>query len=75
MIERRTKTERRKKDIGPPKGCHERRKQPDRRLPIAEEAELSDDEFARLFGAANNTNGNPNITEHAAAVLERAFER
>lgn len=73
MIERRTNIERRKKDIGPPKGCPERRKCPDRRLPVTEEAELSPDEFARLF--RGTTKADAIASEHAAAVLERASGR
>ena len=52
MTEERRKTgDRRKRDIGPPEGWLERRKSAERRLPKAEESELSDDEFAQLFGA------------------------
>jgi len=49
--ERRKLGDRRKRDIGPPEGWLERRKTAERRLPKAEESELSDDEFAKLFGA------------------------
>lgn len=73
MTERRVKTERRKEDIGPPKGCFERRKRPDRRLPVAEETQLSADEFARLFGGMPGTGAL--ASERAAAILDRAFER
>lgn len=74
MSERRVKTERRKRDIGPPPGCFERRKRPDRRLPVAEETAMSDAEFQLLFGAAaGKTLLDPASThEQAAAVLERA---
>lgn len=74
MSERRVKTERRKKDIGPPPGCFERRKSPDRRLPVAEETAISDAEFQLLFGAANNKAllDPASAHEEAAAVLERA---
>lgn len=74
MSERRAKTERRIKDIGPPKGCFERRKRPDRRLPVAEETAMSDAEFQLLFGAAAIRAGLDQASTHerAAAVLERA---
>jgi len=48
--ERRSGIDRRKRDVGPPNGWADRRKQPERRLPAAEETEISADEFARLFG-------------------------
>lgn len=74
MSERRVKTERRKRDIGPPPGCFERRKRPDRRLPVAEETAMSDAEFQLLFGtAAGRAQPEQAAThEQAAAVLERA---
>lgn len=50
-IERRIPGDRRKQDIGPPSGLADRRRQAERRLPAAEETELSADEFARYFGA------------------------
>jgi|GEM_PF-5619677 len=50
-IERRTLDDRRQRDIGPPDGLADRRRQAERRLPAAEETELSADEFARYFGA------------------------
>jgi hypothetical protein len=49
--ERRSGIDRRKRDIGPPTGWADRRKQAERRLPAAEETEMSADEFAKLFGA------------------------
>lgn len=48
--ERRSGTDRRKRDVGPPNGWADRRKLAERRLPAAEETEISADEFARLFG-------------------------
>lgn len=74
MSERRVKTERRKKDIGPPPGCFERRKRPDRRLPVAEETAMSAAEFQLLFGAAGSKALLDPASSHeqAAAVLERA---
>jgi len=49
--DRRSGSDRRKRDVGPPNGWADRRKQAERRLPAAEETELSADEFAKLFGA------------------------
>ncbi len=51
MIERRTSTERRVDDNGPPSGCGERRKRAERRLPVVEESKLSADDFVRYFAA------------------------
>lgn len=74
MSERRVKAERRKADIGPPAGCFERRKRPDRRLPVAEETTMSDAEFQLLFGAAASKSLRNQAATHeqASAVLERA---
>lgn len=49
-MERRTGRDRRRTDVGPPEGCVERRRRVERRLPVAEEADLSADDFARYFG-------------------------
>ncbi len=70
--ERRTLTERRKRDIGPPRGCIERRRRAERRLPSAEEATISADEFARYFGsvARREETADPSL-EQAAEVLGR----
>lgn len=77
-MEKRSGTDRRKLDLGPPAGCCERRKTPDRRLLVAEEAELSEEDFAKLFGGMTAATGNPPDAlevEHAAEVLERARDR
>lgn len=52
VIEHRASAERRQRDIGPPTGCIERRQLAERRLPVAEEATLSDDDFMKYFGAS-----------------------
>jgi len=57
MKQKRKEADRREADIGPPKACFERRKKPERRLSIAEEAELSDEEFAALFGGLTAATG------------------
>lgn len=49
-VERRADQERRQFDAGPPPGCDERRRCAERRLPRAEETEISADEFTKYFG-------------------------
>lgn len=51
MENRRNGSDRRHRDYGPPTGCTERRKHAERRLPVAEETELSAEDFAQLFGS------------------------
>ncbi len=79
--ERRVRSDRRVRDIGPPNGWSERRKQAERRLTVAEEAELSPEEFVRYFGAvangatakiAANTDSQVDL---AAEVLDRVRDR
>jgi len=55
-IERRERTERRQRDAGPPQGGGERRRYAERRLPVADETELSVEEFTKLFGKAGGKN-------------------
>lgn len=70
--ERRTRPERRNRDVGPQHGCSERRRQAERRLPSAEEATISADEFARYFGSvAAVQEGAEASAEQAAALLRR----
>lgn len=65
--------DRRGRDNGPPKGCFERRRKTERRLPVAEEAPLSDDEFAKYFGAAFASSAKAQLKqEQAAEILGRA---
>ena len=76
MIERRTSTERRVLDNGPPRGCHERRKRAERRLPIVEESKLSADDFAKYFAAAaTGEKVNAPQCDHAAAEFDRVGKR
>lgn len=71
-IERRTPSDRRQHDSGPPKGCFERRKHAERRLPAAEEADISADDFAKYFGSPTKiSNTNDYLLDQAAAVLDR----
>lgn len=75
--ERRARGDRRQRDVGPPEGWGERRRQTERRLPAAEETEMSADEFARLFGAAiaTATTTDDHLLDQAADVLSRARDR
>lgn len=74
--ERRVRADRRVRDIGPPDGWVERRKQAERRLTTAEEAELSPEEFVRYFGAvAKIATNSDNQLDLAAEVLDRARDR
>lgn len=75
-IERRTRSERRQFDFGPPSNCAERRKSTERRLPIAEETEVSAADFAAYFGTAANTpTANDKLLDQAAEVLDRVRDR
>ena len=49
-VERRSSVDRRKRDVGPPRGAMDRRRTPDRRLPDVEETLFSAEEWDRLFG-------------------------
>ena len=73
--ERRARPERRCRDVGPPSGCFDRRRTVERRLPESVEAELSADDFAKLFGSVNKTPGNTDQLDLAAEVFERACDR
>jgi hypothetical protein len=69
--ERRVRLERRGRDVGPPKGCFDRRRNAERRLPEAAEAELSADDFAKYFGAEVKAPENIQHLELAAEVFDR----
>lgn len=72
VIEHRANAERRQQDSGPPKGCFERRHHAERRLPVAGEATLSDDDFAKFFGSTvKSSNTNDYLLDQAAEVLDR----
>jgi hypothetical protein len=73
--ERRERPERRGRDIGPPRGCFDRRKTVERRLPETAEAELSADDFAKFFGSVKKAPGNTDQFDLAAEVLDRARGR
>jgi hypothetical protein len=75
-VERRIKAERRQFDSGPPRGCFERRRHAERRLPTAEESSISDADWERYFGSAG---GAATITDplhdQAAEVLDKVRDR
>jgi len=75
-IERRTQSERRQFDLGPPSKCNERRKHTERRLPVAVETEVSAADFAAYFGAAAKVaTTNDYLLDQAADVLDRVRDR
>lgn len=75
-IERRIRSERRQFDFGPPGNCAERRKRTERRLPVAEETEISAADFAAYFGtAAKAPTADDYLLDQAAEVLDRVRER
>jgi len=75
-IERRTRSERRQFDFGPPANCLERRKRTERRLPVAEETEVSAADFAAYFGtAAKASAANDHLLDQAADILARVRDR
>jgi hypothetical protein len=51
IVERRALRERRLRDLGPPKGCDDRRREIERRLPVVAEYAISDAEWKLFFGA------------------------
>jgi len=67
--------ERRKIEAGPPKGCAERRKRAERRLPLANEAEISDDDFVKLFGAVTKFGNTDQRFDLASQVFERVRDQ
>lgn len=75
MDNRRTFADRRQRDFGPPSGWAERRKHAERRLPVAEEAELSEQDFAALFGSVTKMGNVDYQLDVAAQVFGRVNER
>lgn len=74
--DRRTRIDRRDLDMGPPKGWSDRRKSVERRLPAAEDAEMSADEFAKYFGSSLLAfNAKDHLHDHAAEVFDRVREK
>ncbi|MBI2275723.1 MAG: hypothetical protein HYU74_00080 [Dechloromonas sp.] len=75
-IERRTRSERRQFDFGPPSNSLERRKRTERRLPVAEETEISVADFAAYFGAAARpSTASDHLLDQAAEILDRVRNR
>ena len=68
---RRKGEDRRKEDIGPPRGWQDRRKRVERRIPEAVEIEVSEAEWA-LYFETPKTQTSVNAHEHLAAdVFDR----
>ncbi len=57
ITERRFKQDRRRRDIGPPVGCPERRLIAERRLPKVVEKTISDAEWKSYFGRLERRQG------------------
>lgn len=75
-VERRSRTDRRQFDSGPPRGCFERRRRAERRLPTAEENAISDAEWERYFGGGGKAANTPDsVLDHAAEVLDKVRDR
>jgi hypothetical protein len=76
-MERRNRIDRRSSDAGPPRGCCERRGHAERRLPIADELEMSVDDFDKFFGGmlAKSNTGNSAMFDQAAEVFDRVRDR
>jgi hypothetical protein len=70
--ERRNRNERRRGDYGPPKGCAERRRRAERRLPDVAETDISAAEWEHFFGRVATTSNTHNpLLEQAADVFDR----
>lgn len=75
-VERRTRSDRRQFDSGPPRGCFDRRRHAERRLPSAEEGTISDAEWERYFGSAGAASTAPDPAhDRAAEVLDKVHRR
>lgn len=66
---RKSHEDRRKLDIGPPKGWLERRKRVERRIPEAAEIEVSETEWALYFGSRSSQTNIPD--DPASEIFER----
>lgn len=74
MVEHRERqAERRQLEAGPPSGWAERRRRVERRLPIAEEADVSADDWEKFFGAPGGAMPDRNVItfDEAAEVFDR----
>lgn len=65
--------ERRQLEGGPPSVWAERRRRIERRLPVAEEAEVSADDWEKFFGCAGGATPDRNVItfDEAAEVFDR----
>lgn len=70
-MEQRSRSERRQRDAGPPRGCFERRRRCERRLPEVEDSAISDAEWQMFFGGMKKKEGDV-VADHASAVFDRA---
>jgi hypothetical protein len=65
--------ERRQLESGPPSGWAERRRRVERRLPVAEEAEVSAEDWEKFFGNVGGATPDRNVVtfDLAAEVFDR----
>ena len=65
--------DRRQEELGPPPGWAERRRRVERRLPQAQEAEISDADWLLFFGTAGAAQPDRNVVtfDMAAEVFDR----
>ena len=70
--ERRARNEQRLYDAGPPRGCCERRRRAERRLPAIEENMISDAEWEKFFGGHSPKPANHSQLDQAADIFDRA---
>ena len=70
--DRRAHNEQRLHDAGPPRGCCERRRRAERRLPAIEENVISDAEWEKFFGGHSRASSDTKQFEQAAEIFDRA---
>lgn len=74
--DRRTRVDRREIDVGPPVGWSDRRKSVERRLPAAEEAEISAEDFTKYFGSDQPLSASSDhLLDHASEVFDRVRDK
>lgn len=64
--------DRRLEDAGPPEGWRERRRQVERRIPRAEEVEMTDSQWTTYFGTSSEEAEREYEKTAAADVFDRA---
>ena len=72
-IDRRARNEQRLHHAGPPRGCCERRRRAERRLPAIEENLISDAEWEMFFGGHLRASSDTKQFEQAAEIFDRAL--